>query len=366
MRPFIGVLFNRGMLRRSVRGMPTFERVPLYVKAARELDVDIVFFEPDGVRLKDLSVVGYVPSESGKLKRKVVPIPLAVHKRGIFKSRRHLNLLRRLENVGAHIFNPEIRLDKYEIYRIMAKETRLQPYLPSTVKGGPQQLQWLIKKLAKGGEVFVKPRRGSLGLGIARIASIGRGRYRFETPKLRKKASIVGVWKRLRAVKNTHILQAGIPLLEDGGRRVDFRVPVQLGGDGQWHTPGIAAKRAERVPFLTNLARGGSVHNANDLLARQFGEKRANAIIEEIYFVATLVAQTLHARFPRLVDLGLDIGVDRDGTPFVIEVNRRDLRILLERAGEEHAFAQLYKNPLAYARSVLRQRAAAPTSGAQS
>ncbi len=359
MKPLVGVLLNRRILRRNLRGGSTFERLSLYAKAAEELGVDVVFFETAGVRMKRRQVVGYVPTGDGQLERRLLPMPMVVHKRGLFKRREDLKVLNQMKRQRVYIFNPEIRWDKYRIHQLLVKEPNLRRYLPESVLPRSANLQWFRRQLTDGAEVFVKPRRGSLGLGIARVRRVGPGRYRFESRKIRKETTLKGAWNMVRRGRNTNLLQKGIQLFEDEGRRVDLRVPVQKDGNDRWHIAGIAAKRAERLSFLTNLARGGSVHDGRDILARNFGEDRVNGIIDEILRLATLVAQTMNAHSPQLVDLGLDIGVDTQGHPYLIEVNRRDLRVLLDRSGQQGAFATVYKNPIAYARYVLENGASA-------
>ena len=81
-------------------------------------------------------------------------------------------------------------------------------------------------------------------------------------------------------------------------------MPIQKDGENRWHIAGIAAKRAEKLPFLTNFARGASVHNGRELLARNFGPDRAEGILDETFYLATLVAQTLQAHCPRMVISG--------------------------------------------------------------
>ena len=46
--------------------------------------------------------------------------------------------------------------------------------------------------------------------------------------------------------------------------------------------------------------------------------------------------------------MGLDIGVDHDGAPWLIEVNTRDQRYTFFNAGMHETFRQLYQNPLAF------------------
>lgn len=355
MRPLIGVLLNRGTLERGLRGASSFERLDLYVDAARELNVDLLFFQIGGVRLKKREVVGYKPAAGGAFERTVAPLPAVVHKRGLYLDPRERRAVKRLERCGVYLFNPEVVWDKYAVQRLLEKEPALRPYLPPTLPLGKGSYRWFKEQLHDAGEVFIKPRRGSLGLGIARVVRLGAGRYRYEARRRSKVTSLKGAWKLARGRRGRFILQRGVQLLEDEGRRVDLRVPVQLDGDGRWRVPGMAAKRAGRSRFLTNLARGGSAHPARDVLVRHFGKVRARDLVAEIEHVALLVARTINARYPRMVDLGLDIGVDVAGRPYLFEVNRRDLRILLDRSGQEAVFRTLYRNPIAYARSVLER-----------
>ena len=163
------------------------------------------------------------------------------------------------------------------------------------------------------------------------------------------------------------LVQEGIPLLTDQGRRVDFRVPVQKGGDNRWHIAGIAAKRAEKTAFLTNLARGGSVHPGPELLARHFG---------------TLSDEDRRRNFPRRRPRGQDTPRAlpaacrprprhrcRYPRPSVCHRSQPPRpQGALARSGQPCAFEALYKNPIAYARYVLehgirnavRARTAAP------
>ncbi len=357
MKPLIGVLLNQRILKRGVRGQPTFEKLALYAKAARELDVDVVFFDTTGVRIKRKEVIGYVPREGGKWQRRVVPLPKVVHKRGLFRRSRDRRVIKRLTEQSVYVFNPDINWDKYEIHKILQGESLLRPYLPETVLARRENYAWFRQQLLDGHEVFVKSRKGSLGLGIARVYRIGPDRYRYQSRSLRKSTTLRGVWNLACRGGSAHMLQTGIQLMEDGGRRVDFRVPVQRDGDGKWNIPGIAAKRAERLPFLTNLARGASVHDGREMLIRNFGAAPAKRIIDEMLEIATVAAQTLNAHHANVVDLGFDIGIDKQGHPYIIEANRRDLRVLLARSGQHDANAMLFKNPIAYGRYVLEHAA---------
>lgn len=349
----VGVLLNRHILRRAVRGVRVFERVEYYVEAAREIGVDVVFFDIGGVRLKERRVVGFVPAGDGTYRRKRVPLPRAVHKRSLYREGPEARVVRRLSRLGVHVFNPEVRWDKYRIDRLLRKEAGLRPYLPDAIRLSKESFGWFRRRLLDGEEVFVKPRRGSLGLGITRVVPLGKRRFRVETRSGARSTSLASAWKQVLRSRRTHYMQAGIPLLEEEGHRIDLRVSVQKDGVGRWLVPGIAAKRAERHAFLTNVARGGSVHTPRELLERLLGQRGAEAALAEVEQMALRVAEAIETRYPSMVDLGLDVGIDRQGRPFLIEVNRRDLRVMMGLSGQVEAHRALYRNPLAYARYVL-------------
>ena len=361
--PLVGILLDRRVLHRALHGGRTFERVDYYAEAAESLGVDLVFFDLDGLRLGSRRVSGFAPVRRGtsgrgtpgrlEFVRRTVPLPSVVHKRALYRSRRASERVRRLERDGVYVFNPEVSWDKYRIDRMLRGEPRLVPHLPETALVGPDGYSWFRAQLEAGTEVFVKPRQGSLGLGIARVVPLGGRRCRFEAGGRRIDTTLRGAWRLVRRGRRRHLMQAGVPLLEEEGRRVDLRVPVQRGGDGRWHIAGIAAKRAERHAFLTNVARGASVHMARELLARRFGAGEAARVVRGVEELAVTVAQTLSARHPRVADLGLDVGVDRRGHPYLIEVNRRDLRVMLGMCNDRDGHRALFANPIAYARHVL-------------
>lgn len=114
-------------------------------------------------------------------------------------------------------------------------------------------------------------------------------------------------------------------------------------------------------PFLTNLGRGGTAHPWAAVLAEVYGPERVPALWAAIQGLALAVAHALATRHPHLADLGLDVGLDARGHPWLLEVNFRDQRWSLWAAGDWAGFRALYRNPLAYALYLLRGGAAPPS-----
>lgn len=363
MEPQVGVLLDKSVLRKAIRGHSVFERVDLYVKAGAELGIRVILFDIAAVNFKERRVTGYESNGKGGYKRVKVPMPKVVHNRTMYSSNSTgPRLLKRLERQGVYVFNPLIDRDKYRMHKLLYKNDALHKYLPETERFRQERYKWFASQLESHGEVFIKPRLGSLGAGIARVSRIRKGVYRYESGSTSVKASLRRVWRLARRGRQYgYLLQMGIPLAEIRGHRYDLRVPVQRDERGEWQVPGMAAKRAENHPFLTNIARGGSALTVREAFRQSLEGVSAAALMGEIKNLALTVARTLSQHYPRLADIGLDVGVDRNGRPYLIEVNRRDLRIILAQAGEDKVYANLYRNPIAYAGYLLRNELKDPS-----
>jgi|SRR5690625_1712052 len=354
----VGVLLNSDVLRKNITGANVFEKGALYIKAARKFDIDVVFFDAAGIRLRNKQVKGYVPNRHGRLRPRVLAWPKAVHNRALYFRRGRVSQRRvqRMIRRGVHVFNPPVRFDKYTIHNMLSTDETVQPYLPNTVLLHPSNEQWFQYQLESRGDIYVKPRQGSLGRGIMRIQSIGGDLYRTHTRKRRYDGTWYDTWRFvLRYAHPRSLLQVGIDLTTYKGRRFDLRVPVQRGGDGAWTVPGMVAKCAGDVQFLTNVARGGTSRNVDEIFSHLFLKQKERAVREDIHRMALAVAERMGEHIPGLADIGLDIGIEPSGKPYLIEVNRRDLRITFLQSGDHDILEQLYENPMAYGAYLLRK-----------
>lgn len=145
-----------------------------------------------------------------------------------------------------------------------------------------------------------------------------------------------------------YLLQQYLPLASHRERPFDLRVPVQRDGTGAWSVPGMVAKVAMGHPFLTNLAQGGRAVPGDEAIEGSFGPAGAAMIRNRIQTLAIDVARAVARRYRHAADLGLDIALDREGKPWLLEINVRDQRITFFQAGMLEAFRTLYKNPLEY------------------
>ena len=341
----VGVLVDRRTLRGALRGKTTTERVGLYRAIARDdLGIDIVVFAIEDVSLASHRVTAYAPAASGWRKVRV-PVPQVIHKRVLYRTGTPLAKVRKLHRRGVIFVNPPLIQNKAGMNEALAQAPAVRPHLPPTFA---YRWERLAEMLDAGTRVILKPRVGSVGQGIMRL--IPEGRWTQLTTRTTRTLSRSALRARLRKAIGTrrYLLQEYINLAKYEGRPFDLRVPVQRDGSGRWTLPGVVAKVARKHPFLTNAGQGGRVLPGVTALAHAFGESHAREVMGRIGEVALAVAKAVARNHPYAADLGLDMGVDVNGKPWVIEVNTRDQRYTFHEAGLEAEFRILYRNPLAF------------------
>jgi hypothetical protein len=340
------------VMQRAIRGAKSYEHLPYYVEIGGDLGLEPVFFHPRHVNIRTQTVKGYVWN-GGKLTPRVMQIPRVIHNRvltGNLASKRVIHYLSRTRKV----FNGLVERHKGKVHRMLWKNPELRRYLPHTV---PYTQRNLLSFLDRYPVVYVKPSIGSVGIGVVRVEREG-DRYRFVSSQhqyLLTRGQLVVRLARWVA-RGRFLIQQGIPLALYDGRTFDIRVSVQKNADHQWSVSGMVAKVANPKNKLSNLSRGGSAVPISKALAPTFSPPEQERVMGGIEQAAVEIAKQYGSHFPSLADLGMDMGVDNEGNPYLIEINVRDQRYSFYKAGEIDMFMRTYRRPLEYAKSLFQQK----------
>ncbi|MDQ7794448.1 MAG: YheC/YheD family protein [bacterium] len=286
--------------------------------------------------------------QRGRWRGAVLPLPDVVYDR--VSSRRHEGLpevaeaRRRLAEVVPAGYFPPSFLGKLEAHNLLASSPRLAPYLPATE---PFSVDNLERMLSQYRVVYLKPDGGSLGRGIIRVRRLPGGRvaFRFARRGGGRARSPQALANRLKTLgQRPYLIQQGVPVATCGGRVYDVRVLAQKNSQGRWRVTRHYARVARRGRVVSNISRGGTGLGTWRVV-RDAGARQT------ILQLGQDVPPALEAALGQpLGELGVDLGVTRDGRVFIIEVNAKPYR---ETWG--WGSGPTFRYPLAYARHLARQ-----------
>ncbi|MFC5452479.1 YheC/YheD family endospore coat-associated protein [Paenibacillus aestuarii] len=349
MKQIVGVLLDRDTFTGTPKGKTGTERIHLYIRVADQLGLQPFFITLSKIGRKSALGYSYI-GNSFKLVRK--PIPHVTHNRSISLSG-YLKSKLQLLSESSTVFNRENRFDKYRIHKLLKKNSTLNIYLPVSMKYSHEKLLIAMNKYSM---LFVKPTNNSVGNGIIKLSRVGDGKWHLHwrkgNPKIvSREVAVSFVHKKVS--HQSYMIQEGIPLATYQGRPYDLRVSVQRGSNGEWQVTGIVGKVAGKGRHVTNVAKGGKVKRAK-LLFEHSG-LNAELMTVTLKRVSLLIAQYLSEKLPHLADIGLDLGIDKDGRIKFIEMNGRDQRYSFQKAKMHKTFYRTYVTPLQYAKFLLKK-----------
>ncbi|GBF78202.1 hypothetical protein PA598K_06813 [Paenibacillus sp. 598K] len=353
MQSIVGILINASAHRSLVAGTPCKEKFEYYEQAAREHGVVPCFFRLGDLR-RDGTVLAYTQRD-GRYRRIALPIPDVIHNRAIHQGGRAAAKLAQLRRQGKRLFNGWNRYSKLELHRLLMLEPQLRAHLPETLQADADT----VREMQRSHDTLIlKPANSSVGRGVMKLerSAAGWQLTRRLRSGWRTEPCNDELPRRIRALlrAETYLIQQRLPLATYEGRPFDLRVSAQRDRSGDWTITGIAAKVAPPGSPVTNIARGGSVYQLDEVLAHLSAERFAQ-VQSAIATFCLSAATHLSRHLPGLADLGFDIGLTTDGFPMFIECNGRDLRVSFPKAGLTDAWYRSYANPIGYARHLLDQ-----------
>lgn len=317
------------------RGLPGGERSRLFkemVSYGQKKDIAIYFFFARDVYWKQRKIRGF--TWNGKVwRRGIFPFPEIVYNRIRFRnieSQLHVkHLLRQLERDPAiYLFNSRF-LNKWEVYKALRIRKSTAKWLPETVRFNRQTLAAMLRKYS---EIFLKYSYGSLGKGIIKVKHLPHGYYAYAVAKKgamtwKKCSSVDSLYRQLVVLsKNAYLVQQGIDLAQYKGQIFDLRTQFQKDGAGEWVLTGVAVRIAGKNRFVTHIPNGGRAASYTKVMDEVFGagSMTRQQIDEQLEEIRALVPQVLEKELQlSLAVLSLDIGVDKNGRMWIIEINSK-------------------------------------------
>jgi hypothetical protein len=344
----IGILISSLLYKRLSRGkLPEF--IVFYEEAGEQTQLSPCFFRLEDLAAGNLRIKALV-KQDGAYQETIIKRPLVIHNRSYHSSKSTKKIFNRLKSQGVLIYNTWNRAGKRKIHDILKENEAILPHLPETVVFSKLHLTEMMEKYD---DLIIKPNSGSLGIGTMRLKRHDDNLWQLEysDKKQLMQGHHAAVFLESLLGRN-YIIQQRIQLAEFDRCPFDIRVSVQKNGFGAWQVTGMAGKVAQRGSFVTNVAQGGKCFSLQEIFGKLPALHHPH-VEQEIAKLSLQIARYLEQAIENLADIGLDIGITKDGFPMFIECNSRDLRLSFRNAGLFTAWKVAYMTPISYGKFLM-------------
>jgi glutathione synthase/RimK-type ligase-like ATP-grasp enzyme len=297
--------------------------------AGQSQGIRVAVFSPEQIDLKSKEIGAWV-REKGRWTFARLPLPDVIYNRITSRKleqqegiQNKLYLLKTYYHIP--IFNEKF-LNKYQVYQILIKDERARNMLPETY---PFRISSFKELLQRYPTVYLKPNNGSLGSGIIKVSrSDGKWICQSATPSgtLARTTKTLAEMSKLMAQKigrQSYLVQQGLSLVKYDDRQMDFRVLVQKNRNGDWRVTSSVARIANNQHIVSNLARGGTIRKAADVL-KELNHIPGKPTDSDIKTTALEIAKTFeHLAEGHFAELGIDLALDTKGKIWLIEINSK-------------------------------------------
>ncbi len=325
----------------------------------RRLPAQFFVFTPSCIKWSNQTVKGYVwrngGLERGRWSSSIYPLPDVVYDRISTRlaQTRNKNTCQRLISLpDLQYFNPSF-LNKWRVHQLLAQNPDLHQYLPETHLLNQNNLE-LMANMYK--VLYLKPSNGSLGARIIKT-NVGDNKLNYTIYNHgRRSGQAADPAELMRKTRGTrgrrsYIVQQGIDLDTYNGSPFDLRIITQKNREGKWLISKWFARVAPRGSSIANLSRGGTAEPSLRVMTRTFHGSRTliKAKKEEIRRLCLTVAETMETCSQQSYgELGLDIGIDKKGNLWIIEVNSKPRKTTVTSMSQA-IVRNTFQRPLQYA-----------------
>ncbi|WP_231891322.1 YheC/YheD family endospore coat-associated protein [Paenibacillus swuensis] len=256
--------------------------------------------------------------------------------------------------------------NKWVIYEIMMKNSRIRPHLPETKLC--MRVKDVTDFLGRYNLVYLKPKNGTGGRGILRIERMTNQIYLIQgrdhnrkiiTPQRVTRSQITERLKNWQ-LPGRYLIQQGIQLKLKDGRVHDYRLLIQKNGTGNWEVTGCAGRIGAHRSITSNLHGGGQAVKMDDLLGRWFdNEDKIREVKQTADDLALEVSHFVEDKYGKLCELALDLAIDKEGHVWLLEINPKPAREVFKQIGESDTYTKAISRPMEYALWLYRQKKAA-------
>ncbi|MFD0677905.1 MULTISPECIES: YheC/YheD family protein [unclassified Paenibacillus] len=226
----------------------------------------------------------------------------------------------------------------------LLKSNKLRSHVPETRLFNKSSVLSLLKKYQM---VYVKPVNGSFGQGVIRVeqqhTTTGR-KYRYQHGTTsRSFDNYDAMYSSLSKskLKRSYLVQKGIHLIKYNNRVFDIRIMVQKNRERKWEASGYIGRVAHPKKIVTNFHNSGKPLPLETLLERFVQGEQKQKYISDLKRLGYQIAVHLNKHYPGFREVGVDIGVDKELKPWILEVNTAPDPFIFNQLKDKRMFNQV-------------------------
>jgi len=241
--------------------------------------------------------------------------------------------------------------------KVLMQSSEISPLIPETVKFSKANLRTMLLKY---GMIYVKPEHGTYGNGVMKVEQSKDSHgteYKYQSgTKIKTFGAYDTFYSSLKKATRgrSYLIQRGIVLLKHGKHRFDIRVMVQLSPRGKWETTGLIGRVAEKGKIVTNYHNGGTLMSMEKLLSPYLNDAQQAQMLKILRKLGEDTGRFYHKKYPGFKQIGVDVGLDKHMTPWIIEVNTSPDPYIFKHLSNK----SMYRKVMAYRRANEKKKSA--------
>lgn len=219
----------------------------------------------------------------------------------------------------------------------LIQDQNLSLHVPETHWYSKESLRRMVQSYP---QVYIKPNMGSQGSGISRVKRISKSKYELSYEDTTKLVSFPDVVKDLTdrfSTRRDYLVQEGIDLATLNECPFHIRV-VMHKVMNCWRLSlmsSIVAK--EKNAVVTNIKRGNFDMPLEEALQKNDQKLNPLKTLRELTDLSHQIVNVLGSCFP-LLEIGLDMGIDKQGKVWFIEANTNPNSRGLEKVNDKISY----------------------------
>jgi len=331
-------------------------------KRSKQFGIDVYRFTPLAINPTTEKVHGYYyNNDTQEWEKSVFPIPSYLYDRCFYgkdeTSKKAQPIVKWLKHRPTTTFLGHGLPNKWELYRALSKEPEVSAYLPSTELITSSSK--VLHKLAKEKKLLLKPLNGSMGTGIIGLYLEDQHFHLIthQNKSLKRKVfstkSECVEWLNKLFKTTPYLCQPFLSLQDHENRPFDIRILLQKNKYGKWHEVGRGIRKGQKDFIISNVSGGAEIIPFLPWV-KELTHRQRFLLNENIRTVLEKLPVILETNFKNLFELGIDIGVAKDGSVWILDTNSKPGRKVII-ATDPDKQEELYCAPLYYCKYLSKK-----------